>query len=205
METIIGTIRAGGQKAGSAKGEPALLIGTTSNYAWLYSDVGSGAKMDVTIYRPSPISPGWSIIGDYAQGDYGNPSGTSLIVQAVNDPTNSLLASPVGYTEVWNDHGSGGDNDGSIWFPVPPEGYVTIGFVGQTGYNMPNIPNYVCVRQDLATATTVGGLIWNDHGSGASGDVALYQNNGVSGAFVAQPNYNPPTINAFAPIGQSAK
>lgn len=179
-------------KSASFKGEPTLLVSTTSNYSWIYSDKGSGASMDVTIWRPSPSTIGYFVVGDYAQGNYNDPTGSSLIVTAVNDdPNNPLLKAPVGYSQIWNDHGSGGTYDGSIWRPVAPDGYLALGDVASSGYNSPNIPNYMCIRKDLVEDGTVGPLIWNDQSSGASMDVSLYQLIGVGGAFVAQGNYNP--------------
>lgn len=179
-------------------GEPTLLVSTTSNYNWIYDDKGSGSDMDVTIYRPAPTTDGYFIIGDYAQGDYSSPTGSSLIVMAVNDnPSSPLLAAPVKYEQVWNDKKSGGDNDGSVWRPVAPDGYLALGFVANNGYDQPNIPNYRCLRKDLVEDTTAGGLIWNDKGSGASMDVSLYVLTGVAGSFVAQGNYNPYTGPAY--------
>lgn len=187
-------IRAGGKTGAEVKGEPTLIVSTTSIYNWLYNDKGSGAGMDVTIYRPVSSDDSFSIIGDYAQGNYEQPTGTSLIVKAINDdPNNPLLKPPYDYNEVWNDHGSGGDHDGSIWFPVPPNGYYSLGFVCNGGYNKPSISNYACVRKDLVVDAQPGSLIWNDRGSGAYKDVSIYQIIGVSSAFVAQSNYNPYT------------
>ena len=60
------------------KGQPYLLLGTTSNYSWLYSDSGSGAHRDVTLRRPTPTATGFYIIGDYAQGNYGSPTGPTV-------------------------------------------------------------------------------------------------------------------------------
>ena len=175
-----------------AQGEPTLFVSTTSIYTWLYNDSGSGASMDVSIYRPTPSDGTYKIIGDYAQGNYNPPVGTSLIVKAINDDPNfPLIKPPVDYTEVWNDKGSGGNHDGSIWFPVPPDGYISIGFVCQTGYNKPSISNYACLRKDLCVDASPGQLIWNDRSSGASKDVSLYQIVGVSSSFLAQGNYNP--------------
>jgi Vacuolar protein sorting-associated protein 62 len=180
------------------KGEPTLIVSTTANYGWIYSDAGSGAHMDVTIYRPYPTDPGVYCVGDYAQGNYSSPSGVSITVKAVNDdPSHPLLAAPLHYNEIWNDHGSGGDHDGSIWYPVPPDGYVSLGFVCNGGYDQPNIPTYRCVRRDLTEATQAGPLIWNDQGSGAHMDVSLWQLVGVPNAFLAQGNYNPYTGPAF--------
>lgn len=174
------------------KGEPALLFSTTSIYAWIYNDRGSGAHQDVTIWRPTPTSSDWSIVGDYAQGNYNNPNGSSVIVKAINDdPAQPILKAPVGFNEIWNDHGSGGDNDGSIWFPVAPDGYVAMGAVAASGYSPPTIPSLMCVRRDFLQATTVGNEIWSDQGSGAHMDVTLYTIVNVSGVFAAQGNYSP--------------
>jgi hypothetical protein len=150
--------------------------------------------MDVTIYRPTPTDTSYSIIGDYAQGNYSAPTGSSLIVRAINDDPNfPLLKEPIDYREVWNDKGSGGTYDGSIWYPVAPDGYLSIGYVCQGGYTKPIIPSYRCVRKDLCIDASPGQLIWNDRNSGASRDVSLYQIIGVMGAFLAQANYNPYT------------
>ena len=174
------------------KGEPTLLVSTTSNYVWIYSDKGSGAHMDVTIYKPNPTDSSWMILGHYAQGNYSSPTGNSVIVKAINDdPGSPLLKNPTDFNEVWNDHGSGGDNDGSIWYPVPPDGYRSLGFVCQGGYNKPSISNYACVRKDMTAETPVGAQIWNDSGSGAHMDVTVFQVTAVSGIFVAQGNYDP--------------
>ena len=173
-------------------GQPTLLVSTTSQYDWLYNDQGSGANMDVTIWRPHPTDTSWFIIGDYAQGNYSTPTGVSIVVKAINDdPANPLLKLPADYREVWNDHGSGGDNDGSIWYPVPQDGYKPLGFAGQMGYDKPNISNFACVRQDLLTTTDAGVLIWNDQGSGADKDVSLYAIVDVENAFAAQADYDP--------------
>ena len=172
--------------------EPYLAVNVTSQYTWLYNDRGTGATMDVSLYRPTPSDNTWSIIGDYAQDNYYNPAGTSYIVKAINDDPNfPLLKPPIDYSEIWDDKGSGGTHDGSVWFPVPPDGYISIGFVGQTGYSKPSIPGYACVRKDYCIDASPGQLIWNDRQSGANKDVSLYQIVGVKGAFVAQGNYNP--------------
>lgn len=178
-----------------AKGEPALALSTISTYLWEYSDKGSGATKDVTGYTPFPIYAytGYWEIGDYAQGNYSAPTGTSWIVRALNDnPASPLIKKPDAFTEVWNDKGSGGDNDGSVWFAVPPSGYVSIGYVFQPGYDNPagGHSRYGCLRKDLVETTGVGAEIWNDRKSGAKMDVALYAITGVPCAFVAQPDYN---------------
>lgn len=186
------------------QGEPALIVGTTSIYDWIYNDTGSGADMDVTIWRPHPSDSSYFIIGDYAQGNYSSPTGSAYIVKAVNDdPNNPLIKGPKDYNVIWTDKGSGGDHDGSVWYPVPDDNYIAIGYVGQLGYGKPSIPNFVCLRKDLVELTDGGTLIWSDKGSGADSDVALYKIVGVPNAFVAQGNYDPYNGNAYKIKGTS--
>ena len=175
------------------QGQPLLVVSSTSQYQWIYNDAGSGSNMDGSVFRPTPTDADVFIIGDMAQAGYGDPKGTSLTVKAVNDSgTRPLLKAPVGYAKVWDDSGSGGDNDGAIWHPVAPDGYIAIGAVASTGYNAPDIANYRCLRSDLVEITSFGTLIWHDQGSGAHGDVELYTLQGVGGAFLAEPSYNTP-------------
>jgi hypothetical protein len=170
---------------------PSLVVLNTSNYDFIYWDKGSGATLNGTIFRPQP-APGYFIIGDYAQGNYSAAAGTSITVMAVNDdPARPLLMPPTGFNQLWTDVKSGGDMDGSVWYPVAPDGYIALGFVGQSGYLEPIIPSYRCVRQDLVQQSPVTNLIWSDQESGATMDVALYGIQGLPGAFVAQGNYAP--------------
>jgi len=196
-EFVIRVGKKGSRATAQAQGEPALVVGTTSIYDWVYDDKGSGADNDVTVWRPHPSDSNYYIIGDYAQGNYGAPTGTAYVVKAVNDdPNNPLLKAPKTYNQIWTDRGSGGDSDGSIWYPVPEDNYVAIGFVAQLGYDMPS-PKYACLRKDLVELTDVGALIWKDKGSGAHDDVAFYKIVGVPNAFVAQANYDPYSGNAY--------
>jgi len=77
------------QEGQSLESEPYLIVSTTSQYTWLYNDRGTGAHMDVSIWRPAPTDNTFSIVGDYAQSNYYDPAGTSLIVKAINDVAHS--------------------------------------------------------------------------------------------------------------------
>ncbi|WP_158559279.1 Vps62-related protein [Deminuibacter soli] len=184
-----------------ANGHPTLLATYTSRYTWIYSDLGSGADMDVTIYRP--VAPaGYYIVGDYAQGNFTAPVNNSLIVSVVNqDPAYPVIAAPASWQQVWNDADSGGDYDGAIWRAVAPTGYASLGCVGTLGYDPPVIKNYACIRQDLIANGSVGNLIWSDSGSDATEDISLYLLNNVQGAFAAQANYDPYRGPAFQLAG----
>lgn len=177
-------------------GPPRVLLSNTSHFSLEWNDSGSGADLDGAFYRP--VAPaGWFLLGGFAQGNYNPPIGPSLIVQVEDDnPANPILKPPTDYTLIWADHGSGAHMDGSIWHPVPPNGYVTIGYVAQHGYDKPSIANFRCVRQDYARQGKIGNLIWWDKGSGADSDVANYEildeNGHNTNFYYSQPNYGTP-------------
>ena len=187
----LGILRTQAQ-APAFKGQPSLLLSVTSDYDWLYDDSGSGAYGDVGLWRPKVANPAYFIVGDYAQGNHGYPTGSALIVTAINDdPQNPLLKAPLDFILIWNDRHSGGTHDGSIWRPKAPEGYLALGDLGASGHGTPDLTNYRCIRKDLVVDSEAGTKIWDDTHSGAYMDVAIYQLLGVSGAFVAQGNHNP--------------
>jgi hypothetical protein len=180
------------QGAEPAQDEPVLIVHTTNSYTYIYDDDGTGAHMDVKIWRPTPTDTTFMILGDYAQGNYNDPSGTSSIVKVVNDDPNApLIQPPKGYREVWNNQGAFGGMDGGVWFPEPPDDYIALGCVGQKGYNPPVIPNYACIRSDYCVDAKAGDLIWKDEWSGANQDCSIWSIIGLEGSFVAQGNYSP--------------
>ena len=158
----------------------------------IYRDVGSGSVMDGAFWRPAPPE-GYYILGDYCQGNYSPPNGQVLVVSADDDS----LAPPVDYEMIWNDSGTGGVEDGSVWMPIPPNGYTAMGGVAQKGYNKPAISRLRCVKHDLVTSGSIGVLIWRDVGSGAPRDVSIWSiiqpGSSTTGLFCPQPNYNPPS------------
>ena len=187
----------------SLKGEPYLMISSTSQYILAYDDKGSGAASDERTFPPLPGHSTYSTGSYYAHGNYNWPEGGTLIVKAVNDEGSNipLLKPPIDYVLVWNDRGTGGRSDGAIWQPVAPDGYVALGAVADVGYSKPYINNYRCLRQDLVTPTQAGNLIWNDRGSGGDMDVELWRIPSDLGLFKAQGNYYPPTGDFMKIIG----
>ncbi|KAJ8042779.1 Natterin-4 [Holothuria leucospilota] len=94
----------------------------------------------------------------------------------VKDLSGDALKPPTGFTQVWNDAGSGGSQDVRIMSMTPPSGYVCLGHVAVIGYsNVPDKNLYRCVKKEYVTKGTYE-FIWNDAGSGASHDVSLWSN-----------------------------
>ena len=166
---------------------PTLLRGTTSSYVPICNDKGSGASHDVTFYRPVPPA-GYFIIGDYAQtGSYSkSPVGSSIVVKPIDeDPKDPLTKPPLDYVLTWSSAGSKPKQPFSIWRPVPPDKYVSVGYVATAGFEKPHIDNYRCLRKDVAGEIHRGSEIWTDAHSGATTDVTLYQINDYPNAFIA--------------------
>jgi hypothetical protein len=167
---------------------PRLEVSTTSLFEKIWTDKGSGADLNGAFYRPVPES-GYFILGDYAQGNYQESSGTVKVIRVADgadeDDELPALAAPTGYTRIYKDTGSGADKDGSFWAPTPPFGYVAVGHLVAKGHNEePDVPTYRCIRYDLAKEVAIGGLIWSDEGSGADEDVSIYRIDSV-GVFFA--------------------
>ena len=107
---------------------PLLLVGaklalaTTADFDFVWSDSGSGAKRDVSIWRPQFRQAGVYSLGDIAVPKHGKRPAIGYAVQA-NDPT--ALARPTGFDRVWKDSGmasvcsSAGQWPGTT-YPMPP-------------------------------------------------------------------------------------
>lgn len=155
----------------------AMILNATQ-FQQLYNDSGSGAHYDVQTWRSVPPA-GFYSLGDHAESASGysiygsSPLGAVIVVKDLTE-SQTALAPPSGFAQVWNDHGSGGHEDGSFWFPVAPQGYVALGCAAQIGYTQPATDVMMYVRADLVTLAPTGPLVWSDSGSGAHEDVALW-------------------------------
>jgi len=158
---------------------PVIEWSTVTTYTEVWNDDGSGADLDGSFFRPS-VPDGWFYFGDYGQGNYKTPSGSVFVVKVTNDnPDFPALAPPAGWAQVWNDTGSGADEDGSFWAPLPKQGYVAVGHAVMKGHNQPDsstpdIDKFRTLRADLAKQVTLATQIWSDQGSSADEDVAVW-------------------------------
>lgn len=61
-------------------------------------------------------------------------------------------APPEEFTLVWRYNG---ERAVTVWMPVAPKGYVTTGAVVLGSPSVPNVDDYLCIREDLTMATQV--------------------------------------------------
>jgi Vacuolar protein sorting-associated protein 62/MAC/Perforin domain len=176
----------------------------TTEMSSVYKDEGSNAKWNVEFFRPTPdkIPAGYFCLGHYAQGgasyQYNSkPFNSILLVKDLGLKVGGkpALAAPVAYSQVWNDKGSHAKQDGSIWRPTPPEGYVALGYVVRRSYDnqQPSLDAMRCVRADLADRAGFGNLLWKSGGNYKVSIYDLVPNAAYgrrTGCFHAQPNYD---------------
>jgi hypothetical protein len=168
-------IKGGSVKSSSAYSEPVkngpLEMMFTSSFKRIYTDAGTGGDMDLSIWTPN-VPSGYFAIGHVATEGYESPQSTIVLVKALEA---NALAYPVDYRLVWDDRGSGGNQNLSLWEPIPPAGYKAMGTVATTSYNKPSLEAVVCIRADRVETGKAGDFIYNDRGTGADRDLSLYK------------------------------
>ncbi len=93
--------------------DPGVLAKPTG-YTRTWIDAGSGANADVAFWRPLPPS-GYRCLGDVATNNHNNQPSTDLIRCVREDVTVATNSH-----KVWDDTGSGADNDISLFEVVTP-------------------------------------------------------------------------------------
>ncbi|WP_085608652.1 MULTISPECIES: Vps62-related protein [unclassified Pseudomonas] len=135
---VMAVVREGDlQNAEAGKG-PALS--RPNDYQWVWSDTGSRANGDCSIWRPIPPE-GYVALGLVCSNDSSKPS-----FNAVRCVRADLVVASSASTLIWSDKGSGADRDFSTWTVSPPsapagEIYFAPGtFIGANGYSKPAAP-----------------------------------------------------------------
>jgi hypothetical protein len=147
-----------------------LVIGFTTNFDCRWHDAGSGGKYNGAFWHPiiPPDMADFHPIGTLGWSGYGDINGIAVIavVKDANGPAGDALCVPKRFDPVWTDKGSGAKYNGSMWRPIPPEGYVALGLVCNSNWGPPPLEDVRCVRSDLVVAAMTGNGIWNDENTG---------------------------------------
>lgn len=158
-----------------------LVLAFTDLFDYRWDDRGSGGNRDVTFYHPR-APEGLRAVGGLAVPNYDNPDrrNWAICIKAA-DGFPGAVAAPVDFACIWDDGGSGADRDGSCWRPIPPEGYVALGDVFQSGYDKPSGDIIWCVHKDLVADGVIGASIYDDGGTGARRDFSAWEINTMAG------------------------
>lgn len=173
-------------------------------------------KTAIAFFRVE-VPEGYYRLGDFAENNHGAyPNGSMLVVKESNPSASlPLLAPPIRYVKVWDDHGTGSKfGDVKILRPVAPAGYVALGDVAWPDHHTdPPLEYLRCVHSSVAVqGKWVEPNLWNDIGAGAkNGDLAIWSpipdpqvGGSAINTFVSTSNYQPPKSNerpAFVLIG----
>ncbi|GAU48357.1 hypothetical protein TSUD_282600 [Trifolium subterraneum] len=178
---------------------------STFNKIWATYD-GGPDNQGATIFEPTQIPQGFSMLGSYSQPNNKPLFGYVLVAKDVSSSTtNSTLKKPIDYTLVLDTSSIKINQDTTcyIWLPIAPDGYKALGHVVTTTQDKPSLEKIKCVRSDLTDQCESSLWIWG------SNDFNFYDvrpiNRGTQapgvhvGTFVAQNggNTNPPSISCL--------
>ncbi|KAB2099430.1 hypothetical protein AG0111_0g12290 [Alternaria gaisen] len=154
-----------------------LRVTLTKEFDWKYSDTGTGAKRNGTFYHAKSQGD-MRPLGSFVTPNYeeqNNKRATLLVGNARNGSGEPAVASPTGYSKIWDDRGGKGNHDGSIWRPIAPSGYVALGDVCVKGYSAPSTAAIWCVLSGLTLQSDFDeDSVWSDNSSGANTDVSVW-------------------------------
>lgn len=151
-----------------------LSVRFTDQFTWIWDDSGSGADDNGSFWMPA-APEGYYPLGSCGVSGWGDPSGTKAAVVVKDIDGTGVLSPPEDYVKIWDDSGSGADDNCSVWKPVPPEGYVALGVVAQLGYTKPDTDLIRCVKSEYTATGKVGSWVWDDSGSGGSYDFSAFR------------------------------
>ncbi|MER5929908.1 Vps62-related protein [Streptomyces sp. NPDC002054] len=168
-----------------------LELAFTDKFSWCWDDEDTGGEHWVSFWHPE-APKGFLPLGTMAIPAWGsanlNPTTgakkvtdhvVALCVKESGTTAKDMappLAAPIAYEKIWRDVGTGGKYKGSLWRPIPPEGYVAMGcVVPKDSYEEPSLDAVTCVRADLTDQSTAT-LVYNDKGTGGKEAVSAWRN-----------------------------
>lgn len=155
--------------------EPDIIFRYADAYEKTYVDKGTGGDMYMGLWRPLVYQKGFCALGDVYSGDKKRapPAKNTVLVKAGND--GDAVIHPTSFTEVWNDHGSGGTFDVTVYKMNAPAGYTCIGGATVGSYEDEPVKNhYCCVKNEYLVEGQYQN-VYKDTGTGASKYLGLWE------------------------------
>ncbi|XP_073219989.1 hypothetical protein At1g04090-like [Cicer arietinum] len=184
-----------------------LQVSQVSTFSKVWGSHKEGPdNQGASVYEPTGIPQGFSMLGSYVQPNNKPLFGYVLVAKDVSSSTtNGTLKSPIDYTLVFNTSTISASQDFTlfVWLPVAPDGYKALGHVVTTTVDKPSLDKIKCVRSDLTDQCETTSWIWG------SNDLNFYDvrpsNRGVQapgvrvGTFVARIGVasGPPSISCL--------
>lgn len=139
---------------------------------------GSGSHKHLRCYKPAKdaLSDGYYWLTQLPTQLYDSYPSYNPKLPVVKANRKEALAPPVGFTCIWR-----GNHHYSVWRPIPPQGYVSMGdIVKKNDYKIPpkgdEIEGLMCIHKDLVKLGKCrNSVYWNDHGTSADLDGSAFQ------------------------------
>ena len=119
-------------------------------------DRGTGAALDLGMWRPMRWSEGLYYLGDSCQKSHaGDMHLTAMLLQHMPEhDVHVPFTPPVAMTFNWNDKDTHGDHDGGLFTPGCAEGYRPVGSVGEQ-----DLPNSEAAPDNPPPPSRFNGLV----------------------------------------------
>ncbi|XP_054811749.1 hypothetical protein At1g04090-like [Prosopis cineraria] len=151
---------------------------STFNQVWT-SYEGGPENLGATIFEPTGLPEGFSMLGYYSHPNNKPLSGWVLVAQANSSTStsNPALKEPLDYNLIWSTKSLQIDQNSSayFWLPNPPDGYKAVGHVVTTTPDKPSLDKIRCVRSDLTDQIETHTWIWGPRKSNDSNEFNLYE------------------------------
>ena len=158
-------LHSGGNFASGTIDLGGLQVCEASTFNKVWGTYGGGPDdQGFSIFEPSGVPKGFSMLGSYSQPNNKPLFGYVLVAKDVSTNTsNPSLKQPLDYTLVWNSASLEIDQDGPIyvWLPIAPNGYKAVGHVVTTTPTKPSLEKIMCVRLDLTDQCETNSFIWD--------------------------------------------
>ena len=163
-----------------------LTYRATASFAESYSDRGTGAKQDLSVWQPRLLDGEYRVMYVATNKRDANGLSTAAVVVKEKESSNGkALAKPIHFEVVWTDKSTRGHTDGQIYKAVAPPDYVALSDVAISVKNEGKKPGdtfppdvidsyFRCVHKSLVVSMELGSLRWTDAGSGGKYDGALW-------------------------------
>lgn len=138
---------------------------TKFQYIWSYSLSGDKGA---TFYKPIGIPDGYFPLGHHSQANGQSLHGFVIVakesdaLEADRQVDMPALKQPFDYKLVWTSNDFSGDDSegcGYFWYPCPPDGYRSMGYLVTANCEKPSLEEVRCVRCDLTDTCETDTLV----------------------------------------------
>ena len=127
----------------------------TMEFIRIWTDAGAfSGPAGVSIWRPV-THPGYGMLGDCFVTGLDPPSFVHLLrvdsyASATAAAGGATSAPPIDFEFMWHDGNPRAESRLTIWTPVAPEGFRSLGNIAHVGMTKPDVPSLCCVAERLA-------------------------------------------------------